>query len=87
MSVACIIGIVGPRNFGAASPRDNSTRIDRRRIASKGLVRLVTNGASVKFDKDHNYEVEMGFGVTKKAVFRRKMDFLLWTAVVSIKSA
>jgi hypothetical protein len=38
-SAACIIGIVGPRNFGAATgPRNSSTQIDRRQIASKGLL-------------------------------------------------
>src|SRR5262247_4778537 len=44
-SVACITGIVGPRNFGAATgPRNSSTQIDRRRIASKGLLRLIQTG-------------------------------------------
>ncbi len=38
-SADCIIGIVGPRNFGAATgPRNSSTQIDRRRIASKGFL-------------------------------------------------
>src|SRR5262245_14545270 len=66
-SAACIIDTVGPPNFGAAGSCDNSTRINRRQIASKGFVRLVTNRASAKFDKDRNDEVEMGFGVAKKS--------------------
>src|SRR5262245_38195703 len=50
-SAVCIIGIVEPPNFGAvAGPYDNSTRIDQRRIASKGPVRLVTNRKSAEHD-------------------------------------
>src|SRR5262245_53940891 len=69
-SVACIIGIVEPPNpnFGAAAgPRDKSTQIDRRWIASKGLERLVTNRVSIEFDKNRNDEAEIGFGVTNKS--------------------
>src|SRR5215813_14355518 len=62
-SAACIIGIVGPPNFGAAAgPRNNSTLIDRRRIASKGLLCLITSRASAEYDTNRNYEVEFGLG-------------------------
>src|SRR5262249_2846990 len=48
-SAACILGIVGPPNFGAAAgPRDNSTRIDRRLIDSKVLAGVRTNQASAE---------------------------------------
>jgi hypothetical protein len=60
--VACIIVIVGPRNFGAAGPRDNSTQIDRRRIASKGRICLITNLASAEPNTNRDFDVEIGFG-------------------------
>jgi len=60
--VACIIGIVGPRNFGAAGPRDNSIQVDRRRIASNGRFCLITNLASAEHSTNRNFEVEIGFG-------------------------
>src|SRR5215475_6986667 len=61
-SAACIIGIVVPRNFGAATgPHNNSTQIDRRRIASKGLLCLITNRPSADYDTNRNYEEEIGF--------------------------
>src|SRR5262249_7870681 len=64
-SAACIIDIVGPPNFGAvADPRDNSTRIDHKRIASKGLVRLITNRVSAERNTNCDFEVEIGFGAT-----------------------
>src|SRR5262249_7535100 len=66
-SAACIISIVEPPNFSATGPRDNSTRVDRRRIASKRLVRLVTNRASAGYDTNRNYEVEIGFGTINKS--------------------
>jgi len=67
-SAARIIGIVGPRNFGAAAgSRNNSTQIDRRRIASKGLLCLITNRASAEYDTNRNYEMEFGFGTINKS--------------------
>src|SRR5215510_14647401 len=67
-SAACIIGIVGPRNFGAAkSPRNSSTQIDRRRIASKRLLCLITNRPSAEYDTNRNYEEEIGFGTINKS--------------------
>src|SRR5215470_2444419 len=67
-SAACIIGIVGPRNFGVATGHRNcSTEIDRRRIASKGLLRLNTNRPSAEYDTNRNYEEEIGFGTINKS--------------------
>src|SRR5262245_991251 len=64
-SAACIIGIDEPHDFGAAAgPRDNSTQIDQRLIASKGLVRLITNRASAERDTNRDFEVYIGFGAT-----------------------
>jgi hypothetical protein len=49
-SAACIIGIDEPHNFVAVvGPRDNSTRIDQRLIASKILTWVSTNRATAKF--------------------------------------
>src|SRR5215813_4829698 len=61
-SAACIIGIDEPPNFGAAGSCDNSTRIDRRWIASKGLLCLITNQASAGDSTNRDFEVEIGFG-------------------------
>jgi hypothetical protein len=63
-SADCIIGIVGPPNFGAAGPPDNSTRIDRRRIASKVLVCVITNRALAKQNINGDFDVEVGLKVT-----------------------
>src|SRR5262249_1239493 len=60
-SAACIIGIDEPPNFGAAGSRDNSTRIDRRRIASKGLLCLITNQASAGDNSNRDFEAVIGF--------------------------
>jgi hypothetical protein len=66
-SAACITGIDEPPDFCAAWSRDNSTQIDRRRIVSKGLMRLITNRASIEFDKNRNDEAEIGFGAVNKS--------------------
>jgi len=64
-SAACIIGIDEPPNFGAAAgPRDNSTWIDRRRIASKVLAWVSTNLALAEQNTNCDFEVEIGFGAT-----------------------
>src|SRR5262247_4922900 len=55
-------------NFGAATgPRNSSTQIDQRRIASKGLLCLITNRPSAEYDTNRNYEEEIGFGTIKKS--------------------
>src|SRR6185436_18324190 len=61
-SAACIIDIDEPPNSGAAGYRDNSTRNNRRWAASKGLVRLITNRASVEQNTSSDFDVEIGFG-------------------------
>jgi hypothetical protein len=62
---ACIIGIDEPPNFGAAAgPREKSTRIDRRRIASKVLACVSTNLALAEQNTNCEFEVEIGFGAT-----------------------
>src|SRR5262245_12963315 len=67
-SAACINGIVVPRNSGAATgPRNSFTQIDRRRIASKGLLGLITNRPSAEHDTNRNYEEEIGFGTINKS--------------------
>ena len=63
-SAACITGIDEPPNSGAARYLDNSTRIDRRRITSKGLVRLIANRTSAERNTNCNFEVEIGFVTT-----------------------
>src|SRR5215813_5876385 len=63
-SAACIIGIDEPHNFGAAGPRDNSTRIDQGLIDSKVLARVSPNRASAEQNTNCAFEVEIGFGAT-----------------------
>src|SRR5262249_44900750 len=60
-SAACITGIDEPPNSGAAGYRDNSTWIDRRRMTSKGVVRLIANRTSAERNTDYNFEVEPVF--------------------------
>ena len=63
-SAVCITGIDEPPNSGVAGRRDNSTRIDRRRITSKGVVRLIANRTSAERNTNCNFEVEIGFVTT-----------------------
>src|SRR5262245_62054186 len=53
--------------FGlAAGPHDNFTQIDRRWIALRGFVRLITNRASAEQNTNCDFEVEIGFGTINK---------------------
>jgi len=63
-SAAYITGIDEPPKSGAAGYRDNSTRIDRRRITSKGVVRLIANRTSIERNTNCNFKVEIGFETT-----------------------
>ena len=64
-SAAYIIGIDDPHNFVAVvGPRDNSTRIDQRLIASKVLACVSTNRASAGDSTNRDFEVVIGFGAT-----------------------
>jgi hypothetical protein len=53
-----------PPNSGAAEYRDNSARIDRGWVASKGLVCLIINQASAEQNTSSDFDVEIGFGTT-----------------------
>jgi hypothetical protein len=63
-SAGCIIAIDEPPKSGVAGRRDNSARIHRRRITSKGVVRLIANRTSTERNTNCNFEVEIGFVTT-----------------------
>src|SRR5215510_31426 len=79
-SAACIIGIVGPRDFGAAAGRhDNPLESIEDRLLQMASCSSLQTGHQLSAIQIATSKWKLASGQPTQAVFMHNTDFLLWT--------